>query len=324
MPDESDALSTEEIAQIVANVKVLAPSVDFRNGPDDSHIFKGVQGFVLAFNFRYSRVISATVPKYRNNIVARINPLIRKFQLEGMTSSQVAHQLVEDWAARNFVTAGGFAIEELAIGVSVDAQKSATEGIDIQRFDPDTGIYHLYVLKSGIVTRNSDILAALKRNARQAERVLRAGHTVLGVTSNYAIAAGKTSETTFEDGVRRPSSDVFWSEMTGLQPEAAVELVLAMAAEAGRLVRSDAAVPLESMKLLVREYIRSDADPDEVDWAWIAKRTMQPRSAWRAEDRRRHAAALKALQGLRSGELEEGDLGDENTGDGLSEDGQHD
>ena len=53
------------------------------------------------------------------------------------------------------------------VRVSPDGQKSSAEGIDIQRLDSGTGEYHLYVLKSGLVTRNSAIMKALKRNARQ-------------------------------------------------------------------------------------------------------------------------------------------------------------
>jgi hypothetical protein len=48
-------------------------------------------------------------------------------------------------------------------------------------------------------------------------RLLHQGRTTRNVHLNWAITAGKTSST-FEDGIRRPSSAEFWSEMTGLAP----------------------------------------------------------------------------------------------------------
>lgn len=96
-------------------------------------------------------------------------------QLVGDSAADVATRLVDDWAARNFVTAGGFAIEELAIGVGENVEKSSTEGIDLQEYTDTGGTldYDLYVLKSGPVTQNSDILKALKTNSRKAEQLLR-------------------------------------------------------------------------------------------------------------------------------------------------------
>jgi hypothetical protein len=79
---------------------------------------------------------------------------------------------VEDYNSRNFVTAGGWAIEGLASNLNQTFQKSAAKGIDLQRSDPATNEHHLYVIKSGMVTRNSDIVGALKRHSRDAEKLL--------------------------------------------------------------------------------------------------------------------------------------------------------
>lgn len=179
MPDEQSV----DCERVVANVRALT-GIAREVGPDDDHICAGVRGFVQAFDFRYIQVIRKAVPKYRTVIIGRINPLIRRFQLELLNAEDTAERLVTDWAARNFVTAGGFAIEALAIGLSADVQKSSTEGIDLQSFDPRTNSYHLYVLKSGAVTRNSDILKALKANSRKAEGILRSDRSVTGVTAN--------------------------------------------------------------------------------------------------------------------------------------------
>ena len=89
--------------------------------------------------------------------------------------------------------------------------------------------YRTVVLKSGLVTRNSDIMSGLKRNARKAEQLLRQDGKNRRVVAHYAIAAGKT-ESSFEDGINRPSSAEVWAHMTGLPEQAAVDLCLAIAA----------------------------------------------------------------------------------------------
>lgn len=289
MPDEI-AIDCHEV---VASVRELSGVHDA--GPNDDHICAGVRGFVEAFDFRYIQVIRKSVRKYRSVIIQRINPLIRRFQLEGLSAEEVAERLIEDWATRNFVTAGGFAIEALALGVSHDAQKSPTEGIDLQAFDDDSTAYHLYVVKSGLVTRNSDILKALKANSRKAEKILRGDKSVKGVTANYAIASGKTTPTVFEDGVQRLSTQDFWSQMAGLDPERAVDLILAMAAEAGRRVRRDADESLTALRVLVQGYISQPDDPTAVDWEWLERRTMLEKTNWADEDRERNATAVAAL-----------------------------
>jgi hypothetical protein len=271
-----------------------AAGVAADEGPDDDHLLAGIRGFVSAFDFWYIRVVRGAVPKYRPLIIARINTFIRSWELEGLNSRQAAARLVEDYARRNFVTAGGWALEELAIASSATMQKSAAEGMDAQRLDPATNEYHLYVLKSGLVTRNSDIIKAIKANGRQAEKLLRQGRGTTSVHLNYAILAGKTSST-FEDGVARPSSAEFWSDALGLPEPRAHDLALAMAAEAGRLVTSDASIHITALETLVQSYIGSRTEPNQVDWEFLKRRTMQVKAVWRDEDAVRHEAAQQAL-----------------------------
>jgi hypothetical protein len=231
---------------------------------------------------------------YRRLIVMRINPFIRRIECDGFSASQTASKLIEDYNARNFVTAGGWALEKLAVNIGPDNQKSASEGIDVLRIDPTTGDYHLYVLKSGLVTRNSDIMGALKKHSRQAEKLLHQGGKSTNVHAHYAILAGKTNPS-FEDGINRPSSAEFWSHMTGLPEREAIDLVLAVAAEAGRIGSRDASAHIDAMKKLVEGYIATRTDPTVVDWEFIARRNMEKTASWTAEDKARHKAALSAL-----------------------------
>lgn len=291
---KKSAEEDEHRAEVIARVRAAA-GLDPDEGPSDNEIWAAIQGFVEAFDFRYAKVVREAVAKYRPLIVGRVNPLIRKFQLKGLSAAEVAKRLVADWASRNFVTAGGFALEELAIGISADAQKSSTEGIDIQKYDQENKAHHLYVFKSGLVTRNSDILKALKTNSRKAEKLLRAGKSTESVTAHYAIAAGKTS-TSFEDGVNRPSSEALWSDLTGLPNEKAVALVAAVADEAGQIVLQDTAEPMAALEELVTAYIEDPNDPGQVDWKWIEKRTLQERPSWVDEDKARHKRAVDAVK----------------------------
>jgi len=280
--------------EVIHNIRAIS-GITAEQGPDDDRLYAGVRAFVDQFDYWYIRVMREAVTKYRRLLIERINPFVRRMEFEGLTPGPMSTRLVEDYSRRNFVTAGGWAIEAMARAASVDAQKSPAVGIDLQRMDPETGDVHLYVVKSGPVTRNSDILAALKRNARQAERLLRQQKGQKGqVLAKYAIAAGKTSST-FEDGVWRPSSGEFWAEILGVSEEEAVRLILAIAAEAGRLVRQDAGEYVQSLEVLVAEYIRSPGDPAAVDWEFIGRRTLMKRETWREEDKARHQRALKAL-----------------------------
>ena len=290
----------DETSESVANVRRMS-GIAAGAGPDARHIASAVRGFAEVFDYWYIRVMKEAVTKYRTLIVQRINPFIRRIQYEGSDCETFATRVVEDYNARNFVTAGGWALEQLALRVNPEFQKSAARGIDLQRHDPATGEYHLYVLKSGLVTRNSDIVSSLKKNSRDAEKLLRQSGSKSKVTLNYAIAAGKTTST-FEDGVRRPSSAEFWSEVMKLPEDQAVDLALAVAAEAGRLIRSDASQHATAMKVLLKTYLGDPTDSTRVDWPFLKRRNFQPKATWAAEDKRRHQLALEALKATGYGE----------------------
>lgn len=277
----------------VENVRRLS-GVGPEHGPSDSQLLSAVAGFVDAFDYWYVRVMREAVPAYRTLIVRRINPFVRRIECDGMDAAETAQRLVQDYNSRNFVTAGGWAIEALATSGRPEVRKSGITGIDLERFDESAGEYHLYVLKSGTVTRNSDIVSALKRNSRVAERQLRQARTTQGVRANYAVAAGRTTST-FEDGVWRPSSGEFWGEMFGLPEHHAVELALAIAAEAGRQLHQDASAHVDALKLVVANYIASRVDQSVVDWDFIARRNMQQKASWIAHDKERHRLAVAAL-----------------------------
>jgi hypothetical protein len=273
----------------------ISSGVPRGSGPDDVLIQRAIDGFVRQFEFWYVRVIQEAVPKYRHLIIERINPFVRRMECEGLGARAVAERIVRDYDARNFVTAGGWALEEMALLICSECQKSTATGIDIQRLDRETGDHHLYVVKSGLVTRNSDIVAALKRNAREAEKRLRQSRSTAKVVANYAICAGKTSST-FEDGIRRPSSAEFWSEMTGLPDEESTRLVLAVASQAANIVKRDASSHTAALICLVEDYIRRRDDPEKVDWEFLAQRTLGSKDTWSAEDAGRHLLALAALR----------------------------
>ena len=278
----------------VANVRT-ASGVSQGRGPDDAHIGHAIDGFVRMFDFWYARVMREAVPNYRKLIIQRINPFIRRMQCNRLNTKETAAKLVADYDSRNFVTAGGWAIERMALSLCATGRKSPAEGIDIERADPTSGDHHLYVVKSGSVTRNADILNALKRNARRAEKLLQQSRTGTRVIANYAVAAGKTS-TTFEDGIRRPSSAEFWSEITDLPQDEATRLALAVALESAAIVQADASVHTDALQLAVATYIAKPGNPDEVDWDFLARRTLDYASTWAAEDEERHSRAMKKLR----------------------------
>jgi len=292
-PGVTRSYSTDEQREIVANVRRLSETKP-EQGPDDQHILSAVIGFVEQFNYWYSRVMENAVVQYRNLVIKRINPFVRRIQCEGRSPLEMAFILIEDYNARNFVTAGGWALEAMAIRLGHDNQKSASTGLDIQRIDPKTGDYHLYILKSGLVTRNSDILSSLKKHVRAAEKLLRQDRFKGQVVGNYAILAGKT-QGSFEDGIRRPSSGEFWEEITSLPAPKCIALALAVAAEAGRLVRRDSDPHIKALKRVVADYIADRGDPAKVDWEFISRRNMQQDAAWKGEDKVRHKRAMEAL-----------------------------
>lgn len=286
-PDDGD------LGSLVERIR-RAAAIGSDEGPNDERIRAAVRGFEEQFDYWYTRVMREAAPKYRQLVIRRINPLVRRVELDGLDSARVATRLVGDYRNRNFVTAGGWALERMAVAMCVDGQKSPARGIDIQRYDPARDSYHLYVLKSGTVTRNSDIVQALKRHSRDAEQLLKQGGANSTVTANYAIAAGKTSSG-FVDGIRRPSSAEFWAEMTGLDEDRALDLILAIAAEAGRRANIDASTHVRAMELLVADYISVRGRAEQVDWEFITDVTMKVKSAWRAEDAERHRRAWEQL-----------------------------
>lgn len=167
-------------------------------------------------------------------IVRRINPYVRRAQHGDCSPEDLATALIADWDSRNFVTAGGQALEAMAIELCECGSKAIAEGVDIHRDDPsDKATIHLYVVKSGAVTRNTDIVSKMKTNLRKAERLARQNPSVVNVRLNYATCVG-TTNTTLADGVWRPSSAQFWSEMTGLDEDRAIRLVWSITDAAAR------------------------------------------------------------------------------------------
>lgn len=203
-------------------------------------------------------------------------------------------ELVRDYVNRNFVTAGGWAIERMAIALGSSNAKAAATGIDLHRIDPETGNHSLYIIKSGAVTRNSDILKALKTHAATAQKLLQQGGNKVAVFANYAVAAGATTSTV-HDNIYRPSSAAFWSEITGLDEDKAIRLAYEISREAANIIRREAAPHVEAMSFLVGHYIGQIGNPSAVDWDFLFERTMKTREQWSASDNARHRDAWGAL-----------------------------
>lgn len=217
----NSSLSPERLA-LVAQIRASC-AVQPDEGPTDEDISNALDGFAGQFDYWFDRVIANAVKQYRKLIIARINPFVRGIEYQGFDAHRVASSLVRDYTNRNFVTAGGWAIERMAIALGSKNAKAAAAGIDLHKIDPKTGSQHLYVIKSGTVTRNSDILSALKRHAESARKLLVQGWSKVMVFANYAVAAGATSST-YHDNIYRPSSAQFWSEMTELDEDKAMRL----------------------------------------------------------------------------------------------------
>lgn len=285
---------------IAARVRAVSGVSADRGGPSDKKVAAAVRGFAQKFDFWFSDFLATrALPKYRSNIVARINPFIRPIDCHGLDAPRTADRIVEDYVRRNFVTAGGWALEDLARLASPTAYKGPTPGVDLERHDHDDDTHYFYVMKSGPITRNSDILAALKRHTREAQGRVSQARDQTRAVPNYVVAYGKPN-TTFKDGIRRPSSAQFWSEIMDLPEEDAIALLAAIAAEAPNHMRlADAERHTAALKLLVAEYIAEpytgESASDDVDWEFIAKRNMLPRREWKEEDRARHTRATNAL-----------------------------
>lgn len=285
--------------EIVARVRERSGLAESDGGPSNALIVAGVRGFAKAFRYWYTRVLEEAVPKYERLIIDRINPMIRGMQLEGLPSDQVATRLLADWAHRNYVTAGGWALEQLAIAASPRLQKSAATGIDAEWHETGSPlVVNLYVIKSGTVTRNSDILKALKSHGQDAHKRLLQTDKKAVVRVYYVVTVGQRSST-FHDGVYRPSSAEFWAQAFSLDDEkVAADLALAMAQEAGRLLRQfsgDAA--LLAMEAAVAAYIATEDDQTVVDWEFLAQRSMIDSEETRAQAQVRHERAVHAARG---------------------------
>lgn len=234
------------------------------------------------------------VKDYRKLVIARINPFVRGIEYQGLGAQDVGRNLVRDYANRNFVTAGGWAIEKMAIALGSKNAKAAALGIDLHKIDPVTGTQHLYVIKSGTVTRNSDILAGLKRNAEGARRLLVQGGSKVNVIANYAVAAGATSST-YSDNIYRPSSAAFWSEVTELPEDKAMLLAYEISKAAANMIRREAQPHIEAMESLVSSYIKTPEFEEKVDWSFIFDRTMKDKKLWQKQDADRHKAGWASL-----------------------------
>lgn len=263
-------------------------------GPTDADISNAIDGFAQQFDYWFDRVIANAVADYRKLVIARINPFVRGIEYQGFSPQRMGRELVRDYANRNFVTAGGWAIEKMAIALGSKNAKAAAPGIDLHKIDPATGAQHLYVIKSGTVTRNSDILSALKRNAEGARKLLMQGGSKVSVFANYAIAAGSTT-TTYHDNIHRPSSAAFWAEVTELDEDKAMRLAYAISKAAADMIRREAQPHINAMELLVGTYVARSDEASEVDWDFLFDRTMKEKGSWKAEDKARHATALAAL-----------------------------
>lgn len=269
-------------------------NVEPAEGPTDADISNAIDGFAQQFDYWFDRVIANAVADYRKLVIARINPFVRGIEYQGFSPQRMGRELVRDYANRNFVTAGGWAIEKMAIALGSKNAKAAAPGIDLHKIDPATGAQHLYVIKSGTVTRNSDILSALKRNAEGARKLLMQGGSKVSVFANYAIAAGAT-KTTYHDNIHRPSSATFWAEVTELDENKAMRLAYAISKAAADMIRREAQPHIDAMGLLVGAYVARRDDANQVDWDFLFDRTMKEKASWTAEDKARHDLALAAL-----------------------------
>jgi hypothetical protein len=138
----------------------------------DAQIIAGVRGFAREFHYWYDRVLTRAVPKYRSLIVDRINPLVRGMEFDGMGAHEVSTRLVQDYARRNFVTAGGWALEQLAIAGSPTLTKSAAAGIDAEKHEmlsaPVTTLYVSKAARSRATATFSNSSSSTGRKRRNA------------------------------------------------------------------------------------------------------------------------------------------------------------
>lgn len=264
------------------------------DGPSDERILAAIRGFEAQFDRWYLKVMREAVQAYRTLIIGRINPIVRRTQLDGLPPAETAERLVRDYDSRNYVTAGGWAVEQLAQRLGVGVHKSTTQGFDLERTVEGKDLKYLWVVKSGTVTRNSDILRAVRENAKRARTLARQANKDARLDVAIGIAAGRTSSTSGTD-YDQPSSGEFWADMLQLPEDQAIDVVLEVAMEAGRRIRKDGERHVAALQLLVTDYIESRADPSQVDWEFLARRTMKKSTDWKNEDKERHTRAVLAL-----------------------------
>ncbi|NJN64825.1 MAG: hypothetical protein HC882_08040 [Acidobacteria bacterium] len=119
-------------------------------GPDAPQIRAAVEMYVGQFDAWYGKQWQHILKKYHARITRRVNPFVRRAQHGDCSAGELAAAIVADWDSRNFVTAGGQALEALAIAIGPHCQKAIAEGVDIQRADPaNPATFHLYTVKSG-------------------------------------------------------------------------------------------------------------------------------------------------------------------------------
>ena len=284
-------------AKIVQRVRERVGLGASAGGPSDEQIVWGVRGFAREFQYWYNRVLDEAVPQYQKIIIDRINPMIRGMQLEGLGAQQVSERLIADYMHRNYVTAGGWALEQIAISASPRLRKSTAAGIDAEWYEPGPPpVVNLYVIKSGTVTRNSDILKALKAHGQEAQKRLLQTDKRAVVRVYYAVTSGARSST-FHDNVFRPSSAEFWAQAFALDgnEKQAIDLVLAMVQESGALLRRlTNETALRALGAAVAAYIAKVDGSAAVDWEFLARRNMIGDDEVKDQAKVRHGLAVKA------------------------------
>jgi hypothetical protein len=262
-------------------------------GPSPERIQRAVQAYVEEFDRWYVDQWDRILKLYVKRVVRRANPYVRRAQHGDCTPAVLAAELVSDWDSRNFVTAGGWAMEAMAIELGQHCRKAAAEGVDIELCDPaEPSSVSLYVIKSGSVTRNTDIVGKMKDNLRAAEARLRQNKKVKHVTLNYATCVG-TLATTFADGVRRPSSAAFWAEITGTEEERAMALVWAVASKAAESIVRPTRLR-DALIAQVATYVAREDAPGRVDWEFLVRIVSEPPRTYVEEHKARDASARAA------------------------------
>ena len=269
-------------------------------GPSAANVRAALDVYVRQFDWWYGKQWQTILGNYVTRIVRRVNPFVRRAQHGDCSSRDLAEAVVGDWDSRNFVTAGGQALEALAIAIGKNCQKAIAEGVDIQRVEPgDPSKLHLYTVKSGAVTRNTDIVSKMKINLRKAEKLARQNPGMGTVRLSYATCVG-TLATTLADGVYRPSSAQFWSEVMELPEDKAVRLLWAVTEDAAQWIQW----PERNRRALIDQvtvYVGVVGAPERVDWEFLVRVVTQPPSAYRAEHVTRHGLAMVRKKAIMEG-----------------------